>query len=253
MSRRAACFAVRSVVCDTEESWKSARKSKSRRSRGAAVRTLTDEAPRRTGASGCSKSPQRSRWPSARSRCTRCSSIRSLGRSERRASVCGPSTVARRRPRSCAPAATPKPRVSSSRTSAGRRSAIPALDCLRTGEPLFISSTDELIARYPHLQGAVSPGRSYRIACMPLLFQGRVLGGLGLTIDEPGAVSDAERDSFLLIARCAGQARNACARSTPSGRAVHRPTPPRTAGRAQQGLARSSKPTSISTRGCRVS
>jgi K+-sensing histidine kinase KdpD len=84
--------------------------------------------------------------------------------------------------------------------------AVPALDCLRSGEPIFISSIEELIARYPHLQGAVSPGRTYKIACMPLLFQGRVLGALGLTIEEAGAASNAERDFLLLIARYAGQA-----------------------------------------------
>jgi signal transduction histidine kinase len=84
--------------------------------------------------------------------------------------------------------------------------ATPALDCLRSGKPIFISSTDELIARYPSLQDAVSAGRSYRVACMPLLFQGRVLGGLGLTIEEPCAAGDAERDFLLLIARYAGQA-----------------------------------------------
>ena len=83
---------------------------------------------------------------------------------------------------------------------------IPVQDCLRSGEPIFISSVDELFARYPHLRGAVSPNRSYRIACMPLLFQGRVLGALGLTIEEPGPITGAERDFLLLIARYAGQA-----------------------------------------------
>jgi PAS domain S-box-containing protein len=84
--------------------------------------------------------------------------------------------------------------------------SIPALDALRRGEPVWISSQEALLREYPHLRASATPGRSYRVACLPLISHGRTLGALGLTIDDSRETSDEERDFLLLVARYAGQA-----------------------------------------------
>ena len=64
--------------------------------------------------------------------------------------------------------------------------SVPVIDAIRRGEPIWIPSQEALLRDYPHLGSAVTPGRSYRISCLPLVSQGRTLGALGLTIDGPG-------------------------------------------------------------------
>ena len=66
----------------------------------------------------------------------------------------------------------------------------PALDALRLGEPIFIASQAELLARYPHLAGMVTVGRSYRIACLPDPRGREMLGSLAFTFDERSAIDD---------------------------------------------------------------
>jgi PAS domain S-box-containing protein len=84
--------------------------------------------------------------------------------------------------------------------------SIPALDVMRTGEPLFIASQQELLRSYPHLHESVTPGRSYRVSCLPLTASGRVLGVLAVTIEDARTTSDDERGFLLLVARYASQA-----------------------------------------------
>ncbi|HYV96895.1 MAG TPA: GAF domain-containing protein [Gemmatimonadaceae bacterium] len=86
------------------------------------------------------------------------------------------------------------------------RPTFPALDAIRTGEPVWIPSQGQLVERYAHLALFATPGRSYRISALPLVTQGTVVGALGLTIEQPGESSEEERDFLLLIARYAGQA-----------------------------------------------
>jgi K+-sensing histidine kinase KdpD len=83
--------------------------------------------------------------------------------------------------------------------------AIPAIDALR-GEPVWIASQAELLERYPHLAGAVTPGRSYRVRALPLLARGGVLGALAFTIEADQPPDEDERDFLLLAARYASQA-----------------------------------------------
>jgi PAS domain S-box-containing protein len=84
--------------------------------------------------------------------------------------------------------------------------SVPLLDALRTGAPVWIPSQAALLERYPHLRSIASEGRSYRIACLPLLVERHVVGVLGITIEEPGDASEDERDFLLLVARYASQA-----------------------------------------------
>ena len=84
--------------------------------------------------------------------------------------------------------------------------SVPALDVMRSGEPLWFASQEELLRKYPHLRASVTPGRSYRVSCLPLIASGRVLGALALTIEEARETSDQEREFLQLVARYASQA-----------------------------------------------
>ncbi len=84
--------------------------------------------------------------------------------------------------------------------------SVPALDVMRTGQPLWIASQEELLRSYPHLRTSVTEGRSYRVSCLPLVASGRVLGALALTIEEARETSEEERGFLLLVARYASQA-----------------------------------------------
>jgi len=88
--------------------------------------------------------------------------------------------------------------------------SIPVVDAIRRRQAIWIPSQAALLRDYPHLQGAISAGRSYRISCLPLVSGDRTLGALGLTIEEPREVTrestEEERGFLLLVARYAAQA-----------------------------------------------
>ncbi len=81
----------------------------------------------------------------------------------------------------------------------------PAKDSIRSGQAVFLPSKPALIQAYPHLS-TLATHPSYRIACLPLVTRGRVLGTLALTIEREGEVSVDEQSFLLLAARYAGQA-----------------------------------------------
>lgn len=83
---------------------------------------------------------------------------------------------------------------------------LPALDCIRTGAPIWIPSQAALLEKYPHLAPVATPGRSYRVACLPLVANQRVLGTLSVTIEEAADDTAEERELLLLVARYATQA-----------------------------------------------
>lgn len=82
----------------------------------------------------------------------------------------------------------------------------PALDSIARRAPIWIASPEELLRLYPHLGSAVTPGLSYRVACLPLMAHGRTLGALGLTIEGAGDSTEGEREFLLLAAGYASQA-----------------------------------------------
>lgn len=84
--------------------------------------------------------------------------------------------------------------------------AMPVIDALRTGEPIWVASRAALLERYPHLARETAPGRSYRIACLPLLVERRSVGVLSLTIEQARDFREQERDFLQLVARYASQA-----------------------------------------------
>jgi PAS domain S-box-containing protein len=83
---------------------------------------------------------------------------------------------------------------------------MPILDCMRLGRPVWLPSQEALFASYPHLRGTATEGRSYRIACLPLLAQGHMLGALGLTIEGRDEQTEDEKSFLVIVARYASQA-----------------------------------------------
>ncbi|HUQ04687.1 MAG TPA: GAF domain-containing protein [Kofleriaceae bacterium] len=83
---------------------------------------------------------------------------------------------------------------------------IPAADCIRCTDAIWINSRDELVEQYPHLANVTTPGRNYRIACLPLVVRGRAVGSIGLTFDDVDPLGDRERDFLRLVARYSAQA-----------------------------------------------
>lgn len=102
---------------------------------------------------------------------------------------------------------SPEARAFLASTPLDTAETFPALDALRTGEPLWIARQEDIRARYPHLAPVMSPGRSYCVACLPVVAQGRTLGALAFTFDAPrGPLTDDDKDFLLLAARHSGQA-----------------------------------------------
>lgn len=83
---------------------------------------------------------------------------------------------------------------------------VPAIDSIRRNEAIWIDSRSALLELYPHVASMTTPGRQYKIACLPLTAQGRVLGSLGLTIDSEERITTEERNFLQVVARYAGQA-----------------------------------------------
>jgi PAS domain S-box-containing protein len=84
--------------------------------------------------------------------------------------------------------------------------AIPALDAIRRGEPIWIASLSALIERYPHLEPIARASKPYRVACMPLVSRQRAVGALAFTFDAERDATEEERAFLLVIANYASQA-----------------------------------------------
>ncbi|HEX3762964.1 MAG TPA: PAS domain-containing protein [Kofleriaceae bacterium] len=85
------------------------------------------------------------------------------------------------------------------------RPSIPVIDSIRQAEPIWISS-QALRRQYPHLAALAPPDRSYQLACLPLISDGRTLGVLGVTIEELREPAEEVHSFLTLVARYAGQA-----------------------------------------------
>ena len=81
----------------------------------------------------------------------------------------------------------------------------PAIDVVRDHHPIWMDSQAELLERYPELATVVTSGRTYRIACLPVIARGRTLGALALTFDSERPLDDDQRAFLLLIARYSAQ------------------------------------------------
>lgn len=83
---------------------------------------------------------------------------------------------------------------------------LPVLDALRSKQPVWIGSQAELLEKYPQLRETVTVGRAYRVACLPIVAQGTLLGVLGVTFEDDHVARPDEREFLLLTAGYASQA-----------------------------------------------
>jgi signal transduction histidine kinase len=84
---------------------------------------------------------------------------------------------------------------------AGSTAEQPVLEAIGTGEPLWLDSREELLARYPQLAEAQPPDGPHRVAVLPLVGQERALGAVQFTLPAVSRLDDPQRAFLLLVAR----------------------------------------------------
>jgi signal transduction histidine kinase/CheY-like chemotaxis protein len=82
----------------------------------------------------------------------------------------------------------------------------PTTQCLRTGEPQWIESHDELLAAYPELARIIGDFPVQAVAAVPLLVDDAVAGALSFSFVEAREFPVVERELFLAIGRQTAQA-----------------------------------------------
>jgi signal transduction histidine kinase/CheY-like chemotaxis protein len=83
---------------------------------------------------------------------------------------------------------------------------MPILDAIRDERPTWVESCAEMKERYPESFRAFSRGGDYAIACVPLLAQGRCLGGLTYKFDDARVFQEQEKAFLQVIAWHSAQA-----------------------------------------------
>ena len=81
---------------------------------------------------------------------------------------------------------------------------VPMSEVIRTGEPLFLTSSRELGERYPALAGQSRD--SHALVVVPLAVEGRVFGAMSLSFDRDIEFEPERREMKLTLARQAAQA-----------------------------------------------
>ena len=98
----------------------------------------------------------------------------------------------------------------SSRNSTTWRSTrpfgFPRSTAFNRASPFRLSSSRELIERYPHLAGALMRDRPCRIVSLPMVVEGHPIGALGFTFAREGPIEEDERSFPMLVARYSAQA-----------------------------------------------
>jgi signal transduction histidine kinase len=81
---------------------------------------------------------------------------------------------------------------------------VPLADVARTREPIFLSSREAWMQRYPHLTLTVEATRHHANAVLPLVVDTRLVGVLGLAFEQSREFDDDERSLLLTLAsQCA--------------------------------------------------
>jgi K+-sensing histidine kinase KdpD len=78
-------------------------------------------------------------------------------------------------------------------------------DAARSGQPIWIESREELVARYPLLE-AVPLTESQAFVTIPLVVEGRAIGVMGLSFAQPRQFTDSDRAFILALTRQCAQA-----------------------------------------------
>jgi PAS domain S-box-containing protein len=85
-------------------------------------------------------------------------------------------------------------------------SALASAEVARSGEPVWLQSQAAAAERYPSLARARAPHALEALAVVPLRFEGRVLGVLGLSFDTEQVFEQADRALLMALAGAAAQA-----------------------------------------------
>lgn len=84
---------------------------------------------------------------------------------------------------------------------------IPVADAVRSRQPVWIETPEEFAARYPDIyrstQGVTN---SQAAACLPLIVQGRVMGGFGISFLQARKMDDGNRAFMIALAQQCAQA-----------------------------------------------
>ncbi len=84
--------------------------------------------------------------------------------------------------------------------------AVPLAEAIRTGEPVWMETAAQRVARYPHLREAYSQYNFSAWMSLPLMTEGRSLGGMSLNFTEYKQLTQDDREFILAISRQCAQA-----------------------------------------------
>ncbi|MCC5651479.1 PAS domain S-box protein [Nostoc sp. XA013] len=79
-------------------------------------------------------------------------------------------------------------------------------ETVRTKEPIFVENLAAMIARYPNLADVVALTENNAWACIPLIAEGKVIGGLGLSFVTEQIFNEEDRGFMLTLGQQCGQA-----------------------------------------------
>lgn len=77
-------------------------------------------------------------------------------------------------------------------------------DTVRTGEPIWLGSYEEMQARYPRFASVNQLARAF--AALPLRVEGRIIGSLGFSFTRPGEASEDDKAFMQTLAQQCAQA-----------------------------------------------
>lgn len=83
----------------------------------------------------------------------------------------------------------------------------PMTDCVRMRQPVWIESAEAYWECYPELAAQTLPHTGTQsIACLPLMVEGRVLGGIGWSFPRPNTFEETDRSFLMALANQCAQA-----------------------------------------------
>ena len=82
----------------------------------------------------------------------------------------------------------------------------PVVDVLRSGDPLWIDSRDQLRKKYPKIVIAMAHAPKLTIACLPMTIEGRTIGAMALTFEGTNVPLHEDRSLLLVVAQHCAQA-----------------------------------------------
>jgi signal transduction histidine kinase/ActR/RegA family two-component response regulator len=83
---------------------------------------------------------------------------------------------------------------------------VPLAEAVRTGEPIWEESTEARVARYPHLAEYYAQCNYASWISLPLMVEGRAVGGISLNFTQFSPLSDDDRAFILALAQQCAQA-----------------------------------------------